>query len=77
MNHIAHASKQYQLEDCLVQGLVQTLDKQEDKWHIKLEDDKLSLQIASLLQIGRANIPFMPDILKRQTECKSYLRERT
>lgn len=50
MDHIAHASKQYQLEDCLVQGLVQTLDKQEDKWHIKLEDGQLSLQIASLLQ---------------------------
>ena len=28
MDHIAHASKQYQLGDCLVQGLVQTLDKQ-------------------------------------------------
>jgi predicted NAD/FAD-dependent oxidoreductase len=24
-----------------VQGLVQTLDKQEDKWHIKLEDGQI------------------------------------
>ncbi|EOB8349282.1 FAD/NAD(P)-binding protein [Staphylococcus aureus] len=64
MNHIAHASKQYQLEDCLVQGLVQTLDKQEDKWHIKLEDGQIITTDCVVIAIGSTNIPFMPDILK-------------
>lgn len=64
MDHIAHASKQYQLEDCLVQGLVQTLDKQEDKWHIKLEDGQIITTDCVVIAIGSTNIPFMPDILK-------------
>ncbi|PWZ64336.1 pyridine nucleotide-disulfide oxidoreductase, partial [Staphylococcus pseudintermedius] len=64
MDHIAHASKQYQLGDCLVQGLVQTLDKQEDKWHIKLEDGQIITTDCVVIAIGSTNIPFMPDILK-------------
>lgn len=64
MDHIAHTSKQYQLEDCLVQGLVQTLDKQEDKWHIKLEDGQIITIDCVVIAIGSTNIPFMPDILK-------------
>ncbi len=40
------------------------LDKQEDKWHIKLEDGQIITTDCVVIAIGSTNIPFMPDILK-------------
>ncbi|HHS2993643.1 TPA: FAD/NAD(P)-binding protein [Staphylococcus argenteus] len=66
MDHIAHASKQYRLHDCLIQGYVQSLTKQDDKWHVTLKDGQVINTDCVVIAIGSTNIPFIPETLKNK-----------